>query len=116
MKRIVLFAMFIVIAGASLASAQTAPGAGNTAAPRVGAAFVDANGDGICDNFQNGTPRRQGMQGGRRGGYGPGDGTGNQGMGPRDGTGYGPGAGAGNGTGNCDGTGPKGRGFRGGRQ
>jgi len=34
-------------------------------------------------------------------GYGPGDGTGNDGDGPADGTGYGPG----DGTGDCDGTG-----------
>jgi hypothetical protein len=116
MKRIVLFAMFIVLVGAGLASAQTAPPPGNTTAPRVGTAFVDADGDGICD--LQGTRAGQGARNGsgRRGGYGPGDGTGRQGMGPRDGTGYGPGAGSGN----CDGTGPKGQGQgmgrRGGRQ
>ncbi len=42
--------------------------------------------------------------------YGPGNGTGNNGVGPKDGTGYG----SGNGTGTCDGTGPKGN--RGGRK
>ena len=113
MKRIVLFALFVLAIGATMASAQTAPAPGNATAPRVGAAFVDANGDGICDNFQNGTGG-QGAQAGRRG-RGPGNGTGNQGMGPRDGSGYGAGAGAGTGTGNCDGTGPKGYGRRGGR-
>jgi len=41
-------------------------------------------------------------------GNGPGDGTGNQGVGPRDGSGYGPGAKSGN----CTGSGPKGRGPR----
>jgi len=69
----------------------------------VGPNFVDADGDGICDNRAARANRR-----GR--GYGPGDGTGNQGVGPRDGSGYGPGSGA-----NCDGTGPKGKRHRGGR-
>lgn len=72
-----------------------------------GVNFVDANGDGICDNF-TGTK-----------GNGPKDGTGNkngkgQGMkkgnGNGNGTGIcnGTGKGNGNGTGVCDGTGPKG--------
>jgi hypothetical protein len=74
--------------------------------------FVDADGDGICDNFQ-GQGRGAGRgSSARRGGRGPGDGTGRQGVGPRDGSGYGAGARAGN----CDGTGPKGRGNRGGRR
>lgn len=47
------------------------------------------------------------MMNGKVNGYGPGNGSGNQGIGPRDGTGFGPG------TGTCDGTGPKGRGGRG---
>jgi hypothetical protein len=113
MKRIVLLALLMVFVGAGLASAQAAPPPGNTTAPRVGPAFVDADGDGICD-LQGTGARGQGRQMGKRGGYGPGDGTGRQGMGPRDGTGYGPGAGSGN----CDGTGPKGQGMgrRGGRQ
>jgi hypothetical protein len=80
-------------------------------APR-GPRYVDADGDGICDNLQaqarggRGQGRRAGK--GRRG-NGPGDGTGNQGVGPRDGSGFGPGAQSGN----CDGTGPKGKGRRG---
>jgi hypothetical protein len=69
----------------------------------AGPNFVDADGDGICDNRQ----ARGNRKGQRRG---PGDGTGNRGVGPRDGSGYGAGPGA-----NCDGTGPKGRGRRGGR-
>lgn len=40
--------------------------------------------------------------------YGPGDGTGNQGDGPRDGSGFGRKAGVRNGTGTCDGSGPHG--------
>ena len=94
--------------------------------------FVDLNGDGVCDHFQTGygfDADGDGIPNGQdpdyvkpldgsgqkfmhgktsknkfgMGGYGPGDGTGNSGLGPKDGTGYGPG------TGTCDGTGPKGR-------
>jgi hypothetical protein len=101
---------------------------------KTGKAFVDLNGDGVCDRFQagygfdddgDGIPNGQdpdyvkpqdgtGKQFKRgnayhsklgKGGFGPGDGTGNSGLGPRDGTGYG----AGSGTGICDGTGPKGK-------
>jgi len=61
--------------------------------------FVDLNGDGINDNIQ---ANQKGK--GHKGGYGPGDGTGNKGIGPKDGTGNGPK------TGGCDGTGPKGKG------
>ena len=61
----------------ALTTAQTAP------TPR--AAFVDANGDGICDNFQNGTPQGKG--------YGRGRGNGTH-VGPQDGTGFGAAAGA----------------------
>ena len=66
--------------------------------------FVDADGDGINDNLQKGQAGK-GKKG--KGGYGPGDGTGNKGSGPKDGTGKGPK------TGGCDGTGPKGKGSRG---
>ncbi|MBZ0180526.1 MAG: hypothetical protein K8F36_14670 [Melioribacteraceae bacterium] len=79
--------------------------------------WVDADGDGICDNF--GTENQgQGRKFGRmnkggnsdgRGGYGDGSG-----IRPQDGTGFGPGNG--NGTGVCDGTGPKGNSRRGGRK
>jgi hypothetical protein len=41
--------------------------------------------------------------------YGPGDGTGNLGDGPRDGSGFGKKAGLRSATGTCDGTGPKGK-------
>ena len=71
--------------------------------------FVDTDGDGIADNVGTGNRRGFGKRGFRRGGYGPGNGTGNQGVRPQNGSGYGPGAGSGN----CDGTGPKGRTNRG---
>ena len=109
MKRTLLIALAMVVAVAASGYAQSAP---KPAA--VGPAFVDANGDGICDNFQTGNRmgNGQGQGKGKRGGYGPGDGTGNQGIGPRDGTGFG----AGNGAGICDGTGPKGKQMRRGRK
>ena len=90
--------------------------------------FIDLNGDGINDNAvdsdgdgipngqdsdfvrpNDGTGRQMKYgsnnssgKGGHK--WGPNDGTGNSGIGPKDGTGYG----SGSGTGNCDGTGPKG--------
>jgi hypothetical protein len=62
--------------------------------------FIDTNGDGVND-YKYQFAWTQKMKYGK-GGYGPGDGTGNQGVGPRNGSGFGPG------TGECDGTGPKG--------
>lgn len=106
MKRAMVMAVGLVLATAVFAAAQSTP-APAPQAPRVSPAFVDANGDGICDNFQSGT--RQGK------GYGQGRGSGTR-VGPRDGSGYGPGAGNGTGTGICDGTGPKGQQMRRGRR
>ncbi|HSK08564.1 MAG TPA: hypothetical protein VK911_03245 [Vicinamibacterales bacterium] len=108
-----LGALFVLASLATVAEAQTPP-PGNPTTPAVGVNFIDANGDGICDNFQNGNRMGPGQgqgKGMRKGkGYGPGDGTGTSGIGPRDGTGFGKTAGAGAGTGVCDGTGPKGQG------
>jgi len=101
---------------------------------KAGSGFVDLNGDGINDNAydsdgdgiincldpdfvrpMDGTGRKL-MKGNAskfgRGGYGPGDGTGNNAVGPKDGTGYG----AGTSLGICDGTGPKGQAKRMGRK
>ena len=75
--------------------------------------WVDADGDGICDNF--GTENQ-----GQGNGYGLKDGSGG-GTRPQDGTGHGKMNGAGNGTGTgsgtgvCDGTGSKGSQRRGGK-
>jgi hypothetical protein len=118
MRGFTVLAVAALTALAVTAGAQTEPA--NPTAPeqertqattraQAGPNYVDNDGDGICDNYQV----RQGTRGRRGRGYGPGDGTGNQGVGPRDGSGYGPGTGAG--TGRCDGTGPKGRGGRRGR-
>jgi hypothetical protein len=103
MKRLVILAVALgaVMVMAGGASAQpTIPPPANP--PVVGPNFLDANGDGICDNC-TGTGQGQGKKARKgKGGNGPADGTGNQGVGPRDGSGYGPGAGSGN----CTGTGP----------
>jgi hypothetical protein len=106
MKRALVMAVGLVLATAIVASAQSTP---TPQAPRPSAAFVDANGDGICDNFQSGTHAGNGNGQGRGRG---------QRLGPRDGSGFGAGAGtgAGTGTGTCDGTGPKGRGMGRGRR
>jgi hypothetical protein len=56
-------------------------------------ALHDANSDGICDLCGNpvgsGRSNAQGQVARKGKHWGPGDGTGNQGVGPRDGTGYG---------------------------
>ncbi|MHB1310740.1 MAG: hypothetical protein ACYC3L_01895 [Gemmatimonadaceae bacterium] len=91
MKGAFVVAAGLVLAMAGTASAQAtqttptkAPVKAQTA-PTPRAAFVDANGDGICDNFQNGTPQGKA--------YGRGRGNGTH-VGPRDGTGYGAAQGA----------------------
>jgi hypothetical protein len=72
--------------------------------------YVDKTGDGLNSNmFQHSWKWAHKLNKG----YGPGDGAGNQGSGPKDGTGFGPGKGTG--SGECDGTGPKGSNNRRGR-
>jgi hypothetical protein len=116
MKRALVLSMglLIVLTMATTALAQTraATATQRGTGTAMGANFIDANGDGICDNYQAENRGARGAAAGR-GGYGPGDGTGNSGVGPRDGSGFGSGSAAGTGT--CDGTGPKGRGARQGR-
>ncbi len=59
--------------------------------------FIDLDGDGINDNMMNWMHQSGGRKGhghmggmmGQKGGHGPGDGTGNQGVRPQDGTGHG---------------------------
>ncbi|MGE5682801.1 MAG: hypothetical protein ACM34K_18195 [Bacillota bacterium] len=62
-----------------------------------GPRFVDANGDGVCDNAQDPNFKRPMDGSGRKNGMGKGHGMGLRGQGQ------------GTGTGVCDGTGPKGR-------
>ena len=103
MKRALILAVGLVAVTAIAASAQTPTTPQSPSGATVGAKFVDANGDGICDNFQAGTRQGQGNGMARKG----------KRLGPQDGSGYGAGSGAGvgsgNGTGICDGTGPKGK-------
>jgi len=133
MKRTTLLTL-VVLAGWAVAATAQSPGPadkGKTAleqtqaqkrtetqareqieARGAGRRFVDANADGVCDNCVrqgSGAGQGRGAAQGRQG-RGPGDGTGNQGVGPRDGTGRGARSG------NCNGTGPRGRGGRGGRR
>ncbi len=93
MKRVLFVAVGLVLAMAGTASAQATVARGQTraqTAPPARAAFVDANGDGVCDTFQSGTPQGKA--------YGRGRGNGTH-VGPQDGTGYGAAQGAGGGTG-----------------
>lgn len=102
-RTLVLTLALAVGLGVAVAAQTPAPGAPpGPARTAVGPNFVDADGDGICDLYQQRAGSGQRVVGH---GYGPGNGTGNRGLGPRDGTGYGPGAASGN----CDGTGPKGQ-------
>jgi len=102
MKRTLILALGILAVSASAAFAQTPTTPQPRAGTAVGANFVDANGDGICDQFQAGNRQGQGGGQAQRG----------KRLGPKDGSGFGAqaGAGAGTGTGICDGTGPKGKG------
>jgi hypothetical protein len=111
MKRALILGLGALVATATIVAAQgkpvTTPKATGQAA--VCANFIDANGDGVCDNFQNGTRGANGQGQGQGKGYGRGKGNGTH-VGPQDGRGFGAPAGAGAGTGICDGTGPKGKG------
>jgi hypothetical protein len=134
MKRLVVVGLAVMGAialasGAPLRAADEEPTTAPTVekSTAVGRSFVDADGDGVCDNC-TGVSRGQGQRQGQRAGMGnrgdgPRDGSGNQ-VGPRDGSGNqtGPRDGSGNrvgrrdgsgrgpgSSGQCDGTGPKGR-------
>lgn len=112
MKRSIYFAVFFAISILFLASSayaqQNGKGEGKSKASKIN--WVDADGDGICDNFGTGTQAANAN--GKR--YGLKNGTGTQPR-PQDGTGFGAKAGNATGTGACDGTGPKGSARRGGK-
>lgn len=99
---IAIIGLVALIATIGLAAAGYGPG-NNTGDQQ---SFVDEDGDGVCDNWvdadgdgvndnclQDGSANQYRYGSQQRNGYGPGDGTGHKGMGPRDGTGYGPGNG-----------------------
>lgn len=112
MKRLALFAsvLFLALVFTSNSYAQTTP-AGNGKGPGTKVNWVDADGDGICDNV--GTSLQGVNRAGK--GYGKKDGSGTPSR-PQDGTGFGKKGGNATGTGVHDGTGPKGSGYRGGRK
>jgi hypothetical protein len=96
----ITFAATISFTNAQVKSPNLNPG-------NHGALFIDANGDGICDNFNNQNAVRLQNKNGKKNGTGKGFGMKNgNGTGICDGTGKG----SGNGSGICDGTGPKGNG------
>ncbi len=78
--------------------------------------FIDVDGDGVCDNYTAVGGKAQGSLGSKGHKYGPKDGTGNKGQGPKNGTGYGATQNNKSGQGTCDGTGPKGNQTRAGRR
>lgn len=88
-KQILAVAAAAIALGVGSLYAQNGPSAPH----QNRAGYMDANGDGICDI--TGEPIGSGAQAGRNGELGngnrkgPGDGTGNLGVGPQDGTGYG---------------------------
>jgi hypothetical protein len=117
------FAGLILAASLSLFGQDTASTASTTQVQSKAPApppqrWHDQNGDGICDvcgqavgsgrRISPGSNARQGRR------YGPGDGSGNQGNGPKDGTGYGRKSGRGDPS-TCPGNRGSGRGHRGGR-
>lgn len=129
MKRLINLSVILVtvffFTSAVTAQTQTGNQSGlkNNGVNKTQSQWVDANGDGICDNFGtanqgsgkamrgSGKMNKNNGQGAGQGlGKGLGDGSGIR---PQDGTGFG--RGNGSGTGVCDGTGPKGSGKRGGK-
>ena len=112
MKRLALLTsvLFLAVLFTSNSFAQTTP-AGPGKGPGTKVNWVDADGDGICDNV--GTSNQGVNRSGK--GYGKKDGTGNP-VRPQDGTGFGKKGGNATGTGIHDGTGPKGSINRGGRK
>jgi hypothetical protein len=110
----------LVMAAPALAQVPTTPtanGSGQQRGKVVQHQIRDQNNDGVCDTCGQavGSGQRNGKgQKAKKGShYGPGDGTGNQGNGPKNGTGYG--RKAGNGDPNSCPNGQGGRGNRGGR-
>lgn len=87
MKRTMVVVAALVLASA-VGFAQTTPKAGQRAQANNGPRFVDANGDGICDNVGTGGGGRWGRGAGRGMGAGQGAGAFGSGMGGRGGRGF----------------------------
>jgi hypothetical protein len=86
MKRLLIVAAALAVfalAMSNRAGAQTAPAPNPPTT--VGPSFVDADGDGVCDNC-TGTPKGKGLKA-KKGGNGPGNGTGPRGQGRGQGRG-----------------------------
>lgn len=96
-------------------STNVLPGKASVAARQC---LNDQDGDGVCDRCGrtagSGRQSSPGARAGRGQRFGPGDGTGNRGSGPRDGTGFGSKAGRSDPS-TCPGNRGGGRGHRGGR-
>jgi hypothetical protein len=103
-KTLVVAAIAVILVGASSMVAQDQ----GQSRKQLQHSIHDANSDGICDvcgqPAGSGQANIQGKQAKNGKHWGPGDGSGNQGNGPKDGTGYG--SQSGKGIGAHDGTGP----------
>ena len=99
---IAIIGLVALIATIGLVTAGYGPGDGECERD----SFIDEDGDGICDNWSDvdgdgvndncqmvGSGNQYRYSGEQSNRYGPGNGLGHSGMGPRDGTGYGPGKG-----------------------
>jgi len=115
MKTRLFFTALAFMALTVIASAQTGGQAGKPAGQgnAQGAAWVDANNDGVCDNFTGGTRQGRGPGNGQGQaactGRGPGHGKGqgfHNGQGKGQGTAAGAGQGRGSGQGRFNGRGP----------
>ena len=89
------FAAFLMVAP-SLAQAENTPGAAGSGQQKGKVTqhqVRDQDNDGICDAcgraVGSGQQNAKGQKAKKGSHYGPGDGTGNQGSGPKDGTGFG---------------------------
>jgi len=102
MRKILIVGVLAFALVATIGLVSAGYGSGDGTCDGAGSEFVDEDGDGVCDNFVdedgdgiNDNCGGTGLGAHNRyrngGGYGPGDGTGNKGNGPKDGTGYGPG-------------------------
>jgi len=91
-KIIITALALITAAGVATAQEQNQVSKENIQTTQTGPEFVDTNNNGICDNFENGTPRNPNANGRQALRNGSGSGKG-QGLGLHNGTGRGSGRG-----------------------